>query len=526
MTKNFQVKKIKRALISVYDKTELIPFCEFLSSQGVEILSTGGTSSAIKNAGLKITEVSDYTLSPEILGGRVKTLHPMIHGGILAKRSDSEHIEEMKRQNILPIDLVVVNLYPFKKTIDSQADFNECIENIDIGGPTMIRAAAKNYMDVTIIVQPSDYKFVKDEMLMNNGGVSRYFREKLAVSAFSHTAEYDGIISNWFQSQDTENPPKQLNIVAKLRQKLRYGENPHLSATFYHDGTNRAGVATAKQLQGKELSYNNINDTDSAFELVAEFDTPTVAIVKHANPCGVSSAENIDDAFNKALECDPVSAYGGIIALNRNVDTKISELIKNHFAEVLIAPKIDPQALEILSSKKNLRILITGELPNPKSKNTMLRSVSGGLLIQDRDFGSVLPENLETVTKCKPSDDEIKDLIFAFKVCKHTKSNAIVYAKNESTVGIGAGQMSRVDSSKIAAWKAGHGNSTQNNKAAGSVVASDAFFPFADGLLAAAEAGVTAVIQPGGSMRDKEVIEAANERNISMVFTGLRHFRH
>lgn len=519
-------KKIKRALVSVYDKTEILPFCKFLYEQGVEILSTGGTSNELRGAGLEITEVSDYTLFPEILGGRVKTLHPLIHGGILGKSWDSKHLTEMEQQKILKIDLVVVNLYPFKETISSQADYDECIENIDIGGPAMIRAAAKNHMDVTVIVQPSDYELVKTEILSNNGNVSLNCREKLATSAFSHTAAYDAAISNWLQNKNLEATPVQINIVGELQQNLRYGENPHLSAAFYSDGTNRPGVTTAKQIQGKELSYNNINDTDSAFELVAEFEEPTVAIIKHANPCGVASNTKITDAYQQALQCDPSSAYGGIIALNRPINIQISKLIVDNFVEVLIAPEIDIEAAQVLSRKKNLRILITGDLPKPNSKNNVIRSVSGGLLVQERDFEMVIPENLKIVSKREPSETEIKDLIFAFKVCKHTKSNAIVYAKNQATVGIGAGQMSRVDSSKIAAWKAGFGQDTGLNKAESSVVASDAFFPFADGLLAAAEAGATAVIQPGGSVRDEEVISAADKNNIAMVFSGFRHFRH
>tara|TARA_Y100001970_G_scaffold294127_1_gene447213 strand:+ start:59760 stop:61331 length:1572 start_codon:yes stop_codon:yes gene_type:complete len=516
-------KPIRRALVSVSDKTGIISFCEFLEENDVHIISTGGTANILMDAGVKVTDVSDYTGFPEILDGRVKTLHPKIHAGILGKRNDPKHIELMNKKNILPIDLVIVNLYPFAKTIQDNADFESCIENIDIGGPAMIRAAAKNHDDVVVAINPEDYQKIKAEMLKHKGKTTSKFRLSLASQAYAHTANYDSIIAKWM-SKDSPYPENYF-ISGILQHKLRYGENPHMSAAFYNSMNDIEGITSANQIQGKELSYNNINDTDSAFELVSEFDGPAIAIIKHANPCGVATGKNSCDAFVKAFNCDPDSAYGGIIAANQTIDGKTAELICKNFVEVLIAPGIDKEARKLFETKKNLRILINDKMTNLNQKEKVIRSVAGGFLIQDRDSIKIGPENLKVVTKRSPSEAEVRDLLFAFKVCKHTKSNAIVYAKEGMTVGIGAGQMSRVDASRIAAWKAGYESSSEN-RAVGSVVASDAFFPFADGLLAAAKAGATAIIQPGGSKRDAEVIEAADRENLAMVFTGIRNFRH
>ncbi len=520
---------IARALVSVSDKTGLLEFARFLSHQGVEIISTGGTAKALQAEGIKVTDVSAHTGFPEIMDGRVKTLHPMIHGGILAERGKAAHRAAMKDHGIQPIDLVVVNLYPFEATVAKGAVFDACIENIDIGGPALIRAAAKNHGDVTIVVEPEDYAAVMAEMTAHGGATTLELRKRLAARAFARTASYDAAISRWFSGVIDEPFPKRFAIGATLKQTLRYGENPHQKAAFYVSGEARSGVATATQVQGKELSYNNLNDTNAAFELVAEFDQPAIAIIKHANPCGVALGATLVEAYKKALACDPVSAFGGIVASNRKLDGAVAAEIAKLFVEVIVAPEADDEARAALAAKANLRLLLTGGLPDPTARGLELRALAGGYLVQQRDAGRIGLGDLKVVTKRKPSARELADLLFAFRVAKHVKSNAIVYAKDGATIGIGAGQMSRVDSSRIAAHKAGEAAKAQGltqSLALGSVVASDAFFPFADGLLAAAEAGATAVIQPGGSVRDAEVIAAADEKGLAMVFTGMRHFRH
>ena len=518
---------IRRALLSVFDKAGLIELARFLARQGVELVSTGGTAKALSEAGLAVTEVSQVTGFPEIMDGRVKTLHPAIHGGLLGRRDDSDHLAAMERHAIRPIDLLVSNLYPFEAAVAAGKPEVDCIENIDVGGPAMIRAAAKNHAFVAVLTSPDDYAAVIAEMLAKNGALSLDLRRRLAGAAFARTAAYDAAIASWMNR--AELLPARLVLTGERRQALRYGENPHQQAAFYVGGERRPGVATARQLQGKELSFNNLNDTDAAYELVAEFERPAVVIVKHANPCGVAMAEYLANAYRLALACDPVSAFGGIVAVNRPLDGPTAALIAELFAEVVIAPAFEPPALAALSAKKNLRLLEAGALPDPMAPGLSIRSLAGGFLAQSRDSGRVVPADLKVVTKRKPSPAEIADLLFAFTVAKHVKSNAIVYAKGGTTVGIGAGQMSRVDSSRIAAWKAreaAEAAGEKESRAKGSVVASDAFFPFADGLLAAAEAGATAVIQPGGSMRDGEVIAAADGRDLAMVFTGMRHFRH
>lgn len=516
--------KIKRALLSVSDKTGLVDFAKELSKYGVELLSTGGTSKALKDAGLTVKDVSEHTGFPEMMDGRVKTLHPTVHGGILSVRDNAEHKKAQEQHNIGDIDLVVVNLYPFVKTVNSGADYDTCIENIDIGGPAMVRSAAKNHAFVAIVTDPDDYAAVIEEMIANNGATTFGLRKKLAARAYGHTAAYDTAISGWFASQDTEYP-RQISFTGNFKQSMRYGENPHQNAALYTTLEQRPGAATAEILQGKELSYNNINDTDAAYELVAEFDAPAVAIIKHANPCGVATADNMLDAYTKALACDPVSAFGGIIALNRTLDAKTAAKIIEVFSEVIIAPDIAHDALPVLATKKNLRVLKTNGLPDIHARRTFFKPVAGGLLVQDADNGIITRDQLKIVTKRAPTDAEINDMLFAFKVCKHVKSNAIVYAKNGVTVGIGAGQMNRRDSSRIAAMRMEEfGLSPKPGDAM--VVASDAFFPFPDGLLAAAAAGATAIIQPGGSVKDADVIAAADEKGLAMVFTGMRHFRH
>ncbi|HPD83108.1 MAG: bifunctional phosphoribosylaminoimidazolecarboxamide formyltransferase/IMP cyclohydrolase [Alphaproteobacteria bacterium] len=523
--------KIKRALLSVSDKEGLIEFAKELAAHGVEILSTGGTAKAIKAAGVDVKDVSDHTGFPEMMDGRVKTLHPTVHGGILSRRDNDAHVQAQKDHNIGDIDLVVVNLYPFVETVASGADYDTCIENIDIGGPAMIRSAAKNHEFVAVITDPQDYQIVLDDMKDHDGCTTFKTRQQLAANAYAMTATYDSNIDSWFAKQlNNDSYPRRISFSGTLKQPLRYGENPHQNAALYTiDGSKRVGAASAKQIQGKELSYNNINDTDAAFELVAEFSDPTVAIIKHANPCGVASAKNIVSAYEQALICDPVSAFGGIIALNRTLTADAAKLIIETFSEVIIAPDVEAAALNVLATKKNIRVLTTGGLPDAHEKRRMVTRVAGGLLVQDNDFGCITEADLKVVSEREPTEEELRDMIFAFKVAKHVKSNAIVYAKNSATVGIGAGQMNRLDSSRIAAIKAGEAAQKIGQDvslAKGSVVASDAFFPFADGLIAAAEAGVTAVIQPGGSIRDEEVIDAANERGLAMVYTGMRHFKH
>ncbi len=516
--------KIKRALLSVSDKTGLVDFAKALNAHGVEILSTGGTYKAIKDACIAVKEVSEHTGFPEMMDGRVKTLHPKVHGGILSVRDNADHKKAQDEHNIGDIDLVVVNLYPFAATVARGAGYDECIENIDIGGPAMVRSAAKNHAFVAIITDPADYVAVANEMNDNDGATTFDLRKKLAARAYAHTAAYDSMISNWFAVQDHEFP-RQISFAGTMKQSLRYGENPHQRAALYATSENRPGVVTSQVLQGKELSYNNINDTDAAYELVAEFDAPAVAIIKHANPCGVATGADMMDAYLKALACDPVSAFGGIIALNRTLDAKTAAKIIEVFSEVIIAPDIDADALPVLATKKNVRVLKAGGLPNPATTRLTYKPVAGGMLVQDGDAGIVTRDMLKVVTKRAPTDTEMADMLFAFKACKHVKSNAIVYVRDGVTVGIGAGQMNRLDSSRIAAMRMKeYGLAPANGQHM--VVASDAFFPFPDGLLAAASAGATAVIQPGGSIKDEDVIKAADDAGLAMVFTGMRHFRH
>jgi len=525
------IQPVRRALLSVSDKTGLIEFAKALHDVGVELVSTGGTSKAIAAAGLPVKDVADITKFPEMMDGRVKTLHPMVHGGLLAVRDDADHVASMDEYGIGPIDLLAVNLYPFEETVARGADYDTCIENIDIGGPAMIRAASKNHAYVSVIVDVADYDRVLEEIVANKG-TTLATRKALAQKAYARTAAYDAAISNWFATEIGETAPAFRAIGGALKQTLRYGENPHQAASFYVSGDTRPGVATATQLQGKELSYNNINDTDAAFELVGEFDpaiAPAVAIIKHANPCGVAQSTSLVDAYRRALACDPVSAFGGIIALNQTLDGATAEEIAKIFTEVIIAPDADENARKIIAGKKNLRLLTTGGLPDARTPGLFVKTVAGGFLAQTRDNGVIDDLDLTVVTKRAPTDQELADLKFAFRVCKHVKSNAIIYVKDGATVGIGAGQMSRVDSARIAARKAEDAAEAANLAqplTIGSVVASDAFFPFADGLLSAAQAGATAVIQPGGSMRDDEVIAAADEKGLAMVMTGMRHFRH
>ena len=525
-------RRVTRALLSVSDKTGLIDFAKALAAHGVELVSTGGTAKAIAAAGLKVRDVSELTGFPEMMDGRVKTLHPKVHGGLLAIRDNAEHARAMTDHDIDPIDLLVVNLYPFEATVDKGAPYEDCIENIDIGGPAMIRAAAKNHDDVAVVVEASDYQAVLDELAANNGATTLTLRRRLAAKAYARTAAYDAAISNWFAVQLKDNAPDYRAFGGHLVQSLRYGENPHQTAAFYRTPDHRFGVATARQVQGKELSYNNINDTDAAYECVAEFDakrTAAVAIIKHANPCGVAEGADLVSAYRKALACDSTSAFGGIVALNRTLDAEAARAITEIFTEVIIAPDASEEAIAIVAAKKNLRLLLAGGLPDPRALGLTAKTVAGGLLVQSRDNASVDDMTLKVVTKRAPSEAELRDLRFAFRVAKHVKSNTIIYAKDLATVGIGAGQMSRVDSARIAARKAEDAARELKLKepmTRGSVVASDAFFPFADGMLACIEAGATAVIQPGGSVRDDEVIKAADEHNIAMVLTGTRHFRH
>jgi phosphoribosylaminoimidazolecarboxamide formyltransferase/IMP cyclohydrolase len=523
---------LRRALISVSDKTGLVDFARALAARGVEIVSTGGTRTVLAAAGIAVSDVADVTGFPEVMDGRVKTLHPKIHGGLLGVRDVAEHAMAMEAHGIPAIDLLVVNLYPFEATVAAGADYATAVENIDIGGPAMIRAGAKNHAFVAVVIDPGDYAAVLAELDQADGATTYPFRQRLAAKAFARTAAYDAAVSAWFAGVIAEPFPAWRSFAGRLGSSLRYGENPHQLAALYLTGDQRPGVATARQVQGKELSYNNINDTDAAFELVAEFDPErraAVAIIKHANPCGVAEAATLADAYRLALRCDPVSAFGGIVALNRRLDAEAATEIVKIFTEVIIAPEASEEAIAIVAAKKNLRLLLAGALPAPRAAGLTVKTVAGGLLVQDRDSGIVEDDALRVVTKRAPTADERRDLLFAWRVAKHVKSNAIVYAKDGATVGIGAGQMSRVDSAMIAARKAAEAAKAAGlpvSLVEGSVVASDAFFPFADGLIAAAEAGATAVIQPGGSMRDAEVIAAADERGLAMVFTGMRHFRH
>jgi phosphoribosylaminoimidazolecarboxamide formyltransferase/IMP cyclohydrolase len=529
MTEN--IRRITRGLISVSDKAGLVEFARELAGQGVELVSTGGTRKALADAGLAVTDVAQLTGFPEMMDGRVKTLHPKVHGGLLAIRDNKDHAAAMAAHGIRPIDLLVVNLYPFEETVAKGADFDHCVENIDIGGPAMIRAAAKNHADVAVVVDADDYATVLGELKEHNG-TTLALRKKLAAKAYARTAAYDAAISNWFAQQLGDHAPAFRAFGGKLAEALRYGENPHQQAAFYRGGEARPGVASARQAQGKQLSYNNLNDTDAAYECVAEFDpkrTAAVAIIKHANPCGVAEGDSLLAAYRKALACDPVSAFGGIVALNRTLDAEAARAIVEVFTEVIIAPDATDDAIRIVGAKKNLRLLLAGGLPDPRELGLTAKTLAGGLLVQTRDNAVVDDMELKVVTKRAPSNSELADLAFAFRVAKHVKSNTIVYAKDRATVGIGAGQMSRVDAARIAARKAQDGAREAGLKeplTRGSVVASDAFFPFADGLLVTIEAGATAVIQPGGSVRDDEVIKAADDHGVAMVFTGTRHFRH
>jgi phosphoribosylaminoimidazolecarboxamide formyltransferase/IMP cyclohydrolase len=525
-------RRITRALLSVSDKTGLTEFARALAGYGIELVSTGGTAKALKEAGLKVIDVADLTGFPEMMDGRVKTLHPNVHGGLLAIRGNKEHAAAMDRHGIKPIDLLVVNLYPFEATVAKGAAFDDCIENIDIGGPAMIRAAAKNHAAVAVVVEPADYDRVLGELAQHDGTTTLELRKKLAAKAYARTAAYDAAISNWFAETLKDNAPDYRAFGGKLAEALRYGENPHQNAAFYRTPVERFGVASARQVQGKQLSYNNINDTDAAYECVAEFDakrTAACVIVKHANPCGVAEGGSLIDAYRKALACDSTSAFGGIVSFNRTLDADTARAVTEIFTEVIIAPDASDEAIKIISAKKNLRLLLAGGLPDPRASGLTVKSVAGGLLVQSRDNAVADDMTLKVVSKRAPSEKELADLRFAFRVAKHVKSNTIVYAKDLATVGIGAGQMSRVDAARIAARKAE--DAARELKldypmTKGSVVASDAFFPFADGVLVTIEAGATAVIQPGGSMRDDEVIAAADEHGVAMVFTGVRHFRH
>jgi phosphoribosylaminoimidazolecarboxamide formyltransferase / IMP cyclohydrolase len=522
-------RKIARALLSVSDKTGLVDFAKALRGYGVELVSTGGTAKLLREAGIEVIDVAEITAMPEMMDGRVKTLHPKIHGGLLAVRGDKAHERALADHAIPTIDLLAVNLYPFETTVTSGADLDACIENIDIGGPALIRAGAKNHDSVTVLVEPADYPLVLAEMETNRGATTLQLRKSLAAKAFARTAEYDAAIASWFADTLGERTPKTKLIAGTRAEALRYGENPHQWAAFYRTGERRFGGASAVQVQGKELSYNNLNDTDAAYELVAEFDSSAaVAIIKHANPCGVALGETLAEAYRKALACDPVSAFGGIIALNRTLDAEAAREIVKIFTEVIIAPDASDEARAIVAGKKNLRLLLAGGVPDPKAPGLAFRSLSGGFLLQARDNGVVSDLDLKVVTRRKPSNEEFADLIFAFTVAKHVKSNAIVYACDGATVGIGASQMSRVDAARMAAWKADDAARAQGVKSLteGAVAASDAFFPFPDGLQVIAEAGAKAVIQPGGSVRDDEVIVAADKAGLAMVFTGMRHFRH
>lgn len=526
--------RVTRALLSVSDKDGLVAFATRLDRLGVELVSTGGTHKALRAAGLPVIEVAELTGFPEMMDGRVKTLHPGVHGGLLAVRDNPEHQAALAAHGIRAIDLLVVNLYPFEATVAKGAGYDDCVENIDIGGPAMIRAASKNHADVAVVVDVADYTDLLAELEAGGGALSERTRRRLAQKAYARTAAYDAAIANWLAGQiETEATPAFRAFGGSLAQSLRYGENPHQTAAFYRSpGPARPGVATLRQLQGKELSYNNLNDTDAAYECVAEFDparAAAVAIIKHANPCGVAEGASLVEAYERALACDPTSAFGGIVALNRTLDADAARRIVEIFTEVIIAPDATEEAIAIVATKKNLRLLLAGGLPDPRGAGETVKTLAGGLLVQARDAAVVDDMPLQVVTQRAPSDREYADLRFAYRVAKHVKSNAIVYARDGATVGIGAGQMSRVDSSRIAAWKAAEGAQrigAAESLAKGSVVASDAFFPFADGLIAAAEAGATAVIQPGGSMRDADVIRAADAAGLAMVFTGHRHFRH
>ncbi|GMN13303.1 bifunctional phosphoribosylaminoimidazolecarboxamide formyltransferase/IMP cyclohydrolase [Altererythrobacter sp. MTPC7] len=524
---------IRRALLSVSDKTGLADLAGKLAKAGVELISTGGTARMLREAGMDVRDISDITEFPEMMDGRVKTLHPKVHGGLLAVRDDADHAAAMETHGIGAIDLVIVNLYPFEATVAKGAERDEIIENIDIGGPSMVRSAAKNHRYVTIVTDPADYDTLASELADGNGATSLDFRKRMAAKAFAATAAYDSMISQWFAFSDQgQTFPSMLAVNGRDPVELRYGENPHQKAALYTPvGPHAKGIAQASQVQGKELSYNNYNDADAALELVSEFsgEEPAVVIVKHANPCGVAQAPTLLEAWEAALACDSVSAFGGIVAVNRPLDGPTAEAISKIFTEVVVAPSADDAAREAFAKKKNLRLLLTGDMPAPRRGGLLVKPITGGLLVQTRDNGAITQDELKVVTRREPTAQELKDCLFAWTVARHVKSNAIVYAKDGATAGIGAGQMNRRDSSRIAAMKAAEAAEKYDwpePRTVGSAVASDAFFPFADGLLAAAEAGATAIIQPGGSIRDDEVIAAADERGLAMVFTGMRHFRH
>lgn len=526
-------RPIRRALISVSDKTGIVEFAQALANRGVDILSTGGTARLLAEKGISVTEVSDYTGFPEMMDGRVKTLHPKVHGGVLGRRGQDDEV--METHGINPIDMVVVNLYPFAETVAKEGcTLEDAVENIDIGGPTMVRSAAKNHKDVTIVVNAHDYDRVITEMDANEKSLTLETRFDLAIAAFEHTASYDGMIANYFgtmvpsygenkEGDEESKFPRTFNQQFVKKQDMRYGENSHQDAAFYVEANpEEASVSTARQIQGKALSYNNIADTDAALECVKEFDAPACVIVKHANPCGVALGDDILEAYNRAFKTDPTSAFGGIIAFNRELDAATAQaIVERQFVEVIIAPSVSKEAIEIVAAKKNVRLLECGEWTT-KTTGFDVKRVNGGLLVQDRDQGMVTLDDLKVVSKRQPSDEELKDALFCWKVAKYVKSNAIVYAKGDMTIGVGAGQMSRVYSAKIAGIKA----ADEGLEVAGSVMASDAFFPFRDGIDAAAEAGIKCVIQPGGSMRDQEVIDAADEHGMAMIFTGMRHFNH
>ncbi|KOC96872.1 bifunctional phosphoribosylaminoimidazolecarboxamide formyltransferase/IMP cyclohydrolase [Vibrio parahaemolyticus] len=526
-------RPIRRALISVSDKTGIVEFAQALAERGVDILSTGGTARLLAEQGIAVTEVSDYTGFPEMMDGRVKTLHPKVHGGVLGRRGQDDDV--MAKHGINPIDMVVVNLYPFAETVAKDGcTLADAVENIDIGGPTMVRSAAKNHKDVTIVVNASDYDRVIAEMDANDKSLTLETRFDLAIAAFEHTAAYDGMIANYFGTMvpsygenkegDQESKfPRTFNQQFEKKQDMRYGENSHQAAAFYVEANpQEASVSTARQIQGKALSYNNIADTDAALECVKEFNEPACVIVKHANPCGVALGKDILEAYNRAYQTDPTSAFGGIIAFNQELDAETATaIVERQFVEVIIAPSVSTEAIEVVAAKKNVRLLECGEW-STKTTGFDVKRVNGGLLVQDRDQGMVSLDDLKVVSKRQPTEEELKDALFCWKVAKYVKSNAIVYAKGDMTIGVGAGQMSRVYSAKIAGIKA----ADEGLEVAGSVMASDAFFPFRDGIDAAAEAGIKCVIQPGGSMRDDEVIAAADEHGMAMIFTGMRHFRH
>ncbi|ENJ1743127.1 bifunctional phosphoribosylaminoimidazolecarboxamide formyltransferase/IMP cyclohydrolase [Vibrio parahaemolyticus] len=526
-------RPIRRALISVSDKTGIVEFAQALAERGVDILSTGGTARLLAEQGIAVIEVSDYTGFPEMMDGRVKTLHPKVHGGVLGRRGQDDDV--MEKHGINPIDMVVVNLYPFAETVAKEGcTLADAVENIDIGGPTMVRSAAKNHKDVTIVVNASDYDRVIAEMDANDESLTLETRFDLAIAAFEHTAAYDGMIANYFgtmvpsygenkEGDEESKFPRTFNQQFEKKQDMRYGENSHQAAAFYVEANpQEASVSTARQIQGKALSYNNIADTDAALECVKEFNEPACVIVKHANPCGVALGKDILEAYNRAYQTDPTSAFGGIIAFNQELDAETATaIVERQFVEVIIAPSVSTEAIEVVAAKKNVRLLECGEW-STKTTGFDVKRVNGGLLVQDRDQGMVSLDDLKVVSKRQPTEEELKDALFCWKVAKYVKSNAIVYAKGDMTIGVGAGQMSRVYSAKIAGIKA----ADEGLEVAGSVMASDAFFPFRDGIDAAAEAGIKCVIQPGGSMRDDEVIAAADEHGMAMIFTGMRHFRH